>query len=146
MDQRHATFILGLLVLAACGSPLAVFPGGALDGPVQPTPQSFEFARDAGTIQLETRPQEPYSVNIACAIVGEDLYVSAGDNKSRWVENMEANPLVRLRIDGKIYELRARRVTDAAEMQAFATEWTKNSWARDPTTLDEAWVYRMESR
>jgi hypothetical protein len=146
--MRFLPTILALWVpvFAACGGPMAVFPGGALDGPVKPAPPSFAFARDTGTIQLETRPEKPYSVNIACAVVGDRLYVSAGDNKSRWVENMEANPLVRMRIDGEVYELRARRVTDDAEMRAFAEEWTKHSWARDPTTLDEVWVYRMEAR
>jgi hypothetical protein len=146
MQFRNALLALSAWVFWGCGGPVAVFPGGALDGPVKPTPASFAFAEDAGTIQLETRPEAPYSVNIACAVVGDDLYVSAGDNRSQWVENMEANPLVRLRIDGDVYELRSQRVTDDAEMRAFADEWTKHSWARDPTTLDEVFVYRMEAR
>jgi len=146
MKALHCLGVLGLLSLAACGGPIVVFPGGALDGPVEPTPASFDFARDAGTIQLETRPEDPYSVNIACAIVGDALYVSAGENKSQWVENMEANPLVRLRIEGNVYELSARRVTDDAEMQAFADEWNKNAWARDPMSLDEVWVYQLGAR
>jgi len=123
-----------------------VFPGGRLDGPVEAAPASFAFARDAGTIQLETRPEDPYSVNIACAVVGDALYVSAGDSKTRWVENMQQNPLVRMRIDGSIYELQAQRVTDDAEIDAFAEEWTKHSWARDPRELDEVWIYRMNPR
>ena len=146
MPFKRTIFVLLTLALLGCGGPVAVFPGGTLAGPVKSTPQSFGFASDAGTIQLETRPEDPYSVNIACAVVGDTLYVSAGDNKSRWVENMEANPMVRLRIDGDVYELRAQRVTDDAEMRAFADEWTKHSWARDPTTLDEAWVYSMHAR
>ena len=125
---------------------MSVFPGGALEGPVKPVPQSFAFASDTGTVQLETRPEDPYSVNIACAIVDDQLYISAGDTKAQWVENMELDPLVRLRIEGEIYELRAERVTDDTEMQAFADEWTKRSWARDPTTLDEVWVYRLQAR
>lgn len=146
MRALRIALALSLSSLAGCGGPTAVFPGGALDGPVQATPQSFAFASDAGTVQLETRPENPYSVNIACAAVGDQLYVSAGGNKSQWVENMEANPLVRLRIDGEVYELKAQRVTDDAEMRAFAEEWMKNSWARDPTALDEAWVYRLQPR
>ena len=127
MNHLLRTLIaLALPLFWACGGPFAVFPGGALEGPVKPAPPSFTFAHDAGTIQLET--------------------VSAGDTKTRWVANMEANPLVRLRINGEVYELRAERVTDDGEMRAFADEWTKNSWARDPTTLDEVWVYRMEAR
>jgi hypothetical protein len=146
MHLLRRSVVLCLPAFWACSGPLAVFPGGALEGPVKPAPESFAFARDVGTIQLETRPEDPYSVNIACAVVGDALYVSAGDNKSQWVENMEANPIVRLRLEGEIYELKARRVTDDAEMRAFAAEWTKHSWARDPTTLDVAWVYRMEAR
>ena len=114
--------------------------------PVQSAPESFAFAQDAGTIQLETNPGDPYSVNIACAIVADRLYVSAGGNKAQWVENMEADPRVRLRIEGTVYELQAHRVTEEAEMQAFADEWLKNSWARDPMELEEAWVYRIGPR
>ena len=146
MKNFKISFAIGLLGLAACSDPYAVFSGGELAGTVKPTPDSFEFARDAGTVQLETRPDDPYSVNIACAVVDRALYVSAGDNKSKWVENIEEDSLVRLRIKGDIYELRADRVRNSEEMDVFAEEWIKNSWARDPRKLDEAWVYRLESR
>ena len=69
MHCLRAFIFLGLLVLTACGGPTAIFPGGALDGTVNPVPPSFAFASDAGTIQLETSPEEPYSVNIAYTIV-----------------------------------------------------------------------------
>lgn len=131
---------------SACSGPFAVFPGGALDGPVKPTPASFAFARDAGTVQLETRPSDPYSVNISCAVVGDELYVSAGSNRAEWAANMDADPNVRMRIDGDVYELAARRVTDRTELQAFADEWTKNAWARDPMQFDEVWVYHLGPR
>ena len=73
-----ARFGIASFLLCSCSGPFAVFPGGALDGPVEPTPQSFAFAQDAGTVQLETRPEDPYSVNIACAVVGDALYVMSG--------------------------------------------------------------------
>jgi hypothetical protein len=130
-----------------CGGPTFVFPGGALEGEAKPVPSSWAFAADAGTIQFETRPEDPYSVNIVCVVVGEQLYVSAGDNHSQWVENMEVNPLVRARIEGGLYELRAERVTNDAEMAAFAKGWTdKVSFGRDPTELDEAFVFRLSER
>jgi hypothetical protein len=54
---------------------------------------------------------------------------------------------VRARIDGSVYELRAHRVVDDAEMRAFAVAWTSlGAWARDPTKLGEVWVYRLEPR
>jgi hypothetical protein len=146
MDFHRSLVLVCVLVLTACEGPTGFFSGGELAGPVQPVPESFEFARDAGTVQLETRPGEPYSVNIACAVVGDGLYISAGDNRSQWVENMEADPRVRMRIKGDIYELQAVRVTEAAEMDAFAEEWLKNSWARDPRGYDEVFVYRLTAR
>ena len=56
------------------------------------------------TIQLETRPADPYSVNIWVIALGEHLYVHAGANRSEWVEHMEADPNVRLRVGDSIYE------------------------------------------
>jgi len=145
MRARNSALLCALLV-CGCG-PFLLLPGGRLGGTVKPTPASFAFASDAGTIQLETRPADPYSVNVAGAVVGDGLYVSGGDTKTRWVENIEADPLVRARIDGSVYELRARRVVDAAELQAFAVAWLNlGSWARDPTKLGEVWVYRLEPR
>lgn len=148
---RRKRSILALAVSSqvlsgGCGGPVAVFPGGALDGPVKPAPASFAFAREAGTIQLETRPADPYSVNVHGAVAGEGLYVSAGDNRAAWVEHIETDPRVRVRIEGDVYELRARRVTDAAELDAFAEVWIQNAWARDPRELGEVWVYRLEAR
>ncbi len=139
--------IAALLVLVSGCGPCLLLPGGRLDGPVAAAPASFAFASDAGTIQLETRPEDPYSVNIACATVGDALYVSAGDSRTRWAQNIEANPLVRARIEGSVYDLRARRVVDDVEMRAFAAAWVQlGAWARDPTKLGEVWVYRLEPR
>ncbi len=146
MADPRALVLASLVLLLGCGGPFTFFPGGALDGPVKPVPESFAFARDEGTIQLETGPGDPYSVNINIAVVGETPYVSAGANKARWVENIEADPDVRLRIEGDVYEMRAHRVTDDDEMRAFAEEWTRNAWARDPRKLGEVWVYRLEAR
>jgi len=146
MPARFLLLATGLLGLVGCGGPVLVFPGGALEGPVAPAPESFAFARDAGTVQLETRPEEPYSVNVNGTVVGEAFYVSAGGSASRWVRHIQADPRVRVRIGGTIYALRAERVTDAAELDAFAEAWLQNRWARDPRQFDEAFVYRLEPR
>jgi len=135
-----------LVGLTACGGPVGTFPGGALSGPVAPVPEGVDFARDAGTVQLESNPADPYSVNVACTVVGEGLYVTAGGNRATWVDHLEADPRVRLRVKGTLYELRAERVTEAAEMDAFAEAWLENAWARDPREFEEAFVYRLVRR
>jgi len=89
------------------------------------------WARD--TIQLETRPEDPYSVNVSGAVVDGKLYVLAGDTLSRWANDL--------------YDLRARRVTDRAELQAFSVVWLSgNTFSRDPMTLREVWVYQLGPR
>jgi peptidoglycan/LPS O-acetylase OafA/YrhL len=53
------------------------------------------FEEDFGVIQLATRSEDPYSVNIAYAQRAGRLYVYAGDTETQWVKNMETNPAVR---------------------------------------------------
>jgi len=145
-SRRHLAAVLVVLGLAACNGPFATFPGGALEGPVSPAPGRFDAAVNGRIIELETRPEDPYSVNVAACIVDGRLYVSAGDNHSAWAAHMDADPRVRVRIDGRIHELAASRVTARDELQAFADVWTKNAWARDPMGLAEVWVYRLAVR
>lgn len=137
------------LVLAAlgCNSPTGLLPGGELEGEARPAPSDWAFAGDYGTIQLETRPEDPYSVNLAFTILKGRLYINAGDTETQWVKNIASNPRVRLRMDGVLYDLSAERVMGADEIAAFAEAWTNQSmFRRDPSGLDEVWIYRLLSR
>ena len=56
--------LVAALVLAGCG-PTVVFPGGELRGTVSSgTVSDWSFSDDTSTVQLETRPSSPYSINI----------------------------------------------------------------------------------
>lgn len=139
--------LLTLLATLACNGPLLVLPGGALDGEARPAPNDWSFAGDYGTVQLETRPEDPYSVNIAYTVLDGRLYINAGDTETRWVKNMTADPQVRLRLDGTIYDLRAERVVSADEIARFGKAWTDQSmFRRDPAGMDEVWLYRLAAR
>ena len=99
------------------------------------------------TIQLETRPADPYSVNIWVIAIDENLYVHAGDNRSRWVENMEADPAVRLRVDESIYELAAARVGSQEEFDRFSEAYDRK-YGRRPgnENVGEAYLFRLSAR
>ena len=126
---------------------MGLLPGGRLAGELRPAPGDWGLAGSHGTAQLETRPEDPYSVNVAFTVLGGSLYVNAGDTETRWVRNIAEDPRVRLRIEDALYELRAERVTDAAELDAFGAAWTDQSFfRRDPRKLDEVWVYRLAAR
>ena len=134
--------MLPLLALAACSGPVFLLPGGRLDGQSRSAPADWTFAGASGTAQLETRPEHPYSVNLAFTILDGALYVNVGGTETQWVENMTRNPLVRLRLEGALYDLRAERVMDRGEILAFAKAWNAQSFfRRDPAGFDEVWVY-----
>lgn len=131
-----------------CSGPLPFMSGGALEGAVEPPPPEWNFGTDYGVFQLETRPQDPYSVNLAYTILNGVFYVYAGDTETEWVRHMEVDPRVRVRHDGRIYELEARRVVEPGENATFAKRWAESSFFhRDPRELqDETWLYRLEPR
>ena len=133
--------------VAGCGGPCVLLPGGALDGTSVSVPESWSFTDDVDTVQLETRPADPYSVNIWVIALGENLYVHAGDNRSRWVENMEADASVRLRIDDSIYELLAARVEDQEEFDRFSDAY-EQKYGRRPgnENVAEAYLFCLSAR
>lgn len=80
------------------------------------------------SIMLETRSWYgiPHSVTINLVPQGDKLYVSGSEQGSRlekefpyskaWWANIERDPRVRMKIDGKIYEMTVALVADRAEV------------------------------
>ena len=109
-----------LLMALACGP----IPGGTLDGTVTPAPGDWTTVLpDAKKFcEIEARPVDPTSIQLECFLVDGKLYAQS----HRWalapwwpVESWAAvwieHPDVKVRMDDALYELRAVRVTDAAE-------------------------------
>ncbi len=138
---------LALVVLAAC-EPMFVLAGGALSGIERPLPTDWDFAQGVNTVQLETRPADPYSVNVWGVGLGSNFYVAASDGAdSWWTQAIEADPHVRLRIDEHVYPLAARRVDDGIEL-AEVVEAYVSKYDVDPedSFVRNAWVYRLGAR
>ena len=136
-----------IVSLAACGDPLLLLPGGALEGRVAAAPESWAFTDAVQTVQLETRPAEPYSVNIWTVAVGEHVYVHAGANRSAWVEHLESDARARLRVEDAIYELSAERVAEQAEFDRFSDAY-EAKYGRRPRNENaaEAYLFRLSAR
>ena len=116
-------------------------------GTIADTPTTWQLEAESGLAQLETRPEDPYSVNLAYGQLNGHLYIYAGDTKTNWVEHIEQNPLVRILVNETIYSVRAVRVFDDEELTAFAAQWTSRGlFQRDPMQFDQVWLYRLEAR
>ena len=99
------------------------------------------------TIQLETRPADPYSVNIWVVALDEHLYVHAGASRSAWVEHMESDPNVRVRVGDSLYELTAARVEEQGELDRFSDAYERK-YGRRPRNenVAEAYLFRLGAR
>lgn len=150
--------IVGILWLGSryVFGPLGPIPGPRLSGMVVEEPvQDWSFIDAVKVIEIETRPDAPYSVSTWMTRVDDGLYVFAGDDESPWVQNIIQDPLVRIGIEGHIHELRAVGVTDL-EIKRVFLEAMKAKYEHDlgfdPEFYQHGWdtgefvLLRMEPR
>ncbi len=122
------------LSLMACSEPFVTIPGGELAGAHQAPPEAWSDVPD--TIQLETRPQDPYSINIWGLGLGPDLYVATSDDGTNWTGHIAEDNNVRVRIDGRLHHLKASPVQDAQERRRVAEAYFEK-YDVDP---EDGWV------
>lgn len=135
------------MLLAGCDEPFIVMSGGALTGEVKDPPADWTPLNDVEVVQLETRPEDPYSVNVWMIASGSNIYVATGKGETRWTRNIAVNPDVRLRIDGNVYELEAYLVQDQTEKIAIGNEYVKKYGVdEDDNWVDEGQLYRLDRR
>jgi hypothetical protein len=156
--------VVGLLVVGGAVilgarwiyGPLGPIPGPKLSGSVVEEPVEDWSSIDAvKVIQIETNPEDPYSVSTWLTRVGSAIYVFAGSDQSPWVQNISDNPRVRIRIEGRIHELRAVSVADFETKRAFLTAMKakyEHDFGFDPEFYGRAWetgefvLLRMDPR
>ena len=153
--SRSIVSQLVLLVLlgTACG-PLGPFSGGALRGSVHDgAAPSWQTVAALETVQLETSPGDPHSVNIWCAESGGRLYIAtslilgADEPLDRaWVQHVEEDPRVRLRADGVIYLLEAKRVEAEPERTSAWNSLVEKYEVEVDDHARGAWIYRLDPR
>jgi len=138
---------VALLTALAFGCGYIPFPGGALDGAVKPVPDDWAALEETSIVQIETRPEDPYSVNIWAVGMGPAVYLHAGANRATWVEHLEADPRIRMRVDDDVYELRAERVESQAEFDRFADAYDAKYGVRPRNeNVAEVYLMRLEAR
>jgi hypothetical protein len=145
--------LLALVPLLLAVGPCGPIPGGRIDGELVSAPAGWRFTDDVSTIQVETRPEDPYSVTTWCFTDGTDLYVpSRNAERKPWVQNVTRDPRVRLRIDDRVYEMQASRVTDQTDLRRLIpllrAKYRMARWGMDddPASSPGTWFFRMSPR
>ena len=128
----QAVSIAALLsALLACGGPMLVFPGGALSGEVVTEPiEDWSFASDEPFVDLETTPDDPYSVQLNYILRDGKLYVDPAEGRT-WFEYLKEDLNVRIRFGDKIYPVTAVLVGRPGELEGFDSD---------------RFIYRLDSR
>lgn len=122
--------LLTSLLVISCGGPFLVFPGGRLSGEVVSERVSdWSFAEDR-FVDVETRPDDPYSIELNYVIKEGNLYIDPAEGR-RWLDYIRADPNLRVRFGDKIYPVKAVLVGKPGELEGFDSD---------------RFIYRLESR
>jgi hypothetical protein len=120
-----------IVVASGCGGgPFVVFPGGELSGEVITEAVSDWSFVDSWFLDLETRPEDPYSVEINYTVKDGQLYIDPSEGR-RWLEHIRADPRVRARFENRIYPLKAVLVGRPGELEGFP---------------EDSFIYRLDPR
>ncbi len=130
MKQAATRLVLLSALAVGCGGPTLMFPGGALRGEVVTEPVSDWSFVDDRFVDLETRPSDPYSVELNYFVKDGQLYIDPAEGR-RWLQYIREDPRVRVRFGGKIYPGEAVLAGKPGELEGF-----------DP----DRFVYRIDSR
>jgi len=129
---KGALLLAAATALVACGGPFLVIPGGRLSGEVVDEPvEDWSFVREHHRfVDLETRPGDPYSVELNYVVRDGELYVDPAEGR-RWLDHIREDPRVRVRFGDRIHPLEAVLVGRPGELEGF-----------DP----DRYVYRLDPR
>ena len=124
-----------------------MLPGSELKGEEAAPPADWSALEAEETFQLETRPEDPYSVNVWVVGIGSDAYVGTGADGTRWSDHVQADPHVRLRVGEAIYPLVAAAVTQHEERERVARAYVdKYGLDSDDNWVMDALVFRLDPR
>ena len=150
--------ILGIAGLAVCvvfaarfaDGPLGPLPGGPMSGERAAGPVTdWGFIVNRDTVELEVNPVAPRS--ITTWVLGHEgrAYIPSGfGSRKTWTGQLLADGRAVLRVDGKLYEQQAVRVTDDAFLEELrGVLIRKYDLDREGNFASlETWFFRLDPR
>jgi hypothetical protein len=136
--------VILLMLVAGCGDPIVMLPGGALKGEPTAAPADWSALANIKTIQVEFRPDDPYSHNIWGVGIGSDLYIATGADGTRWTPFVATDPRVKVRVGTALYDLIAVPVTDAAERARVSQAYVQKYELKPEDQKGDELVFRLD--
>lgn len=148
------TLVLGVFLLDSFGGyfmdgPLGPIPGGPMSGPVVDATEPFDWSGAEDEIEIEVRPEQPWSLTVWRAVVDGDLYIPSGNGaERRWTQVTIADPRVRVRSQGRIQEGCLVRIEDPATRGQVRAELGKIYPLPGGGGDDDGsvWLFRVDPR
>jgi len=144
-----AALIVVLAVVARFSDgPIGPFPGGKLSGVrvAEPVRDWAPILDGASHVEIEVNPASPRSLTTSYIVRDGVLYVpSMLAARKTWPKEVLADDRVVLRVGGKLYERRAVRVTDPAEIRPLVRGRDASGPDIDVNELS-TWYFRIEPR
>jgi hypothetical protein len=143
---------LALVVAVAGCQPRDERPGLWVRGDVVREPVAdWGFTDDVEEVFIETRPwyRIPHSTTIWCVALDGALYVGTDVEEERaWSTNLERNGEARIAISGRVYEVRATRVRDAARTGSLDAAYGRKYDMAEVygEEIPEWFYYRLDQR
>jgi hypothetical protein len=146
-----ALVVMTLLVLYLNRSdPWNQLPGKRITGEeVSERVDDWSFMARSTRVTLEIRPSDPYSVDIRAYLHDGVLYLNSITPENRWTQLLLEHPNLRLKVENKIYKVRATRVGDPAlvsEIQKASEQVSPRLAQRTPEERAQNWYFRIDSR
>jgi hypothetical protein len=150
--------ILGIAVLAVCivfgarlaDGPLGPVPGGPMSGQLVAEPVTdWGFIVERDTVELEVNPDAPRAITTWVVGYGGQPFIPSGfGERKTWTAQLAADGRAVLRVDGKLYERQAVRVTDEELLEELRAVLIRK-YDLDPEgnfSGSETWFFRLDPR
>jgi len=117
--MKLTSILLLLIALGGCDGPMAFIPGGALKGSqASAVGSNWEMAVGVESLELETTPEDPYSVRVNFTLRDGKIYLDP-DRERTWYSRLAMDSNVRVRFADTIYPVTAVVVDDPEELNGF---------------------------
>jgi hypothetical protein len=149
LNRRSLRAVAVIIIPVLFGfGPCGPIPGGQLNGVVVTEfVDDFRFVQDVERCALEVSDGDAHSVTVNCWSVGKQLFIGCQDCDGKtWSEVILENPQARVKIDTKLYPVKATRMQDqGAIIRAWGHRWAKYEEGEPEPLPDGYWLFHMRS-